>query len=81
MGGLRQARTKTQTVSARRKYSRREGSAMIDEAAFKDWDYKMDISEYTPERCEELERAYWKTLTYAPPLYGADLMVEFEQAA
>ncbi|KAF5691767.1 regulator of deoxyribodipyrimidine photo-lyase PHR1 [Fusarium circinatum] len=74
MSGLRQARTKTQTVSARRKYSRREGSAMIDEAAFKDWDYKMDISEYTPERCEELERAYWKTLTYAPPLYGADLM-------
>ncbi|KAF4450719.1 hypothetical protein F53441_6162 [Fusarium austroafricanum] len=74
MGVVRQARTKTQTVSARRKYSRREGSAMIDEAAFKDWDYKMDTSEYTPERCEELERAYWKTLTYAPPLYGADLM-------
>lgn len=74
MGASRPAKTKTQTVSARRKYSRREGSAMIDEAAFKDWDYKMDISEYTPERCEELERAYWKTLTYAPPLYGADLM-------
>ncbi|RGP72040.1 DNA damage-responsive transcriptional repressor rph1 [Fusarium sporotrichioides] len=74
MGVSRPARTKTQTVSARRKYSRREGSAMIDEAAFKDWDYKMDTSEYTPERCEELERAYWKTLTYAPPLYGADLM-------
>ncbi|KAI6764765.1 hypothetical protein HG531_012652 [Fusarium graminearum] len=74
MGISRPAKTKTQTVSARRKYSRREGSAMIDEAAFKDWDYKMDTSEYTPERCEELERAYWKTLTYAPPLYGADLM-------
>ncbi|KAF4966643.1 hypothetical protein FSARC_5692 [Fusarium sarcochroum] len=74
MGGSRQAKAKTQTVSARRKYSRREGSAMIDEAAFKDWDYKMDVSEYTPERCEELERAYWKTLTYAQPLYGADLM-------
>ncbi|KAG8675684.1 hypothetical protein FPOAC2_01754 [Fusarium poae] len=74
MGVSRPARTKTQTVSARRKYSRREGSAMIDEAAFKDWDYKMETSEYTPERCEELERAYWKTLTYAPPLYGADLM-------
>ncbi|KAM5343077.1 hypothetical protein ACJ41O_014043 [Fusarium nematophilum] len=74
MGGSRQAKPKTQTTSARRKYSRREGSAMIDEAAFKDWDYKMDISEYTPERCEELERVYWKTLTYAPPLYGADLM-------
>ncbi|KAF4988896.1 hypothetical protein FGRMN_9477 [Fusarium graminum] len=74
MGGSRQAKTKTQTVSARRKYSRREGSAMIDEAAFKDWDYQMDVSDFTPERCEELERAYWKTLTYAPPLYGADLM-------
>ncbi|PHH89275.1 hypothetical protein CDD83_6361 [Cordyceps sp. RAO-2017] len=73
-GGARQPKPKTQSVSARRKYSRREGSAMIDEAAFKEFDYRMDIAEYTPERCEELERAYWKTLTYAPPLYGADLM-------
>ena len=74
MGGMRQSKPKTQSTSARRKYSRREGSAMIDEAAFKDFDYRMDISDYTPERCEELERAYWKTLTYAPPLYGADMM-------
>lgn len=74
MGGAKPAKPKTQSVSARRKYSRREGSAMIDEAAFKDFDYRMDISEYTPERCEELERAYWKTLTYAAPLYGADMM-------
>lgn len=72
MGGVRQP--KTQSVSARRKYSKREGSAQIDEAAFKDFDYRMDISDYTPERCEELEKTYWKTLTYAPPLYGADLM-------
>ncbi|KAG6314381.1 hypothetical protein E4U44_001875 [Claviceps purpurea] len=68
------AKAKTQSVSARRKYSRREGSAMVDEAAFKDFDYQMDISDFTPERCEELERAYWKTLTYAAPLYGADMM-------
>ncbi|KAM0330673.1 hypothetical protein ACHAQA_003625 [Verticillium albo-atrum] len=74
MGGARPAKGATQSVSARRKYSKREGSAKIDEAAFKDFDYRMDVSEYTPERCEELERAYWKTLTYAPPLYGADLM-------
>lgn len=72
-GASRQAKPKTQSTSARRKYSRREGSAMIDEAAFKDFDYRIDISEFTPERCEELERIYWKTLTYAPPLYGADL--------
>ncbi|KAH0496267.1 hypothetical protein TgHK011_003638 [Trichoderma gracile] len=74
MGGVRPAKPKIQSISARRKYSRREGSAVIDEAAFKDFDYRMDISEYTPERCEELERVYWKTLTYAQPLYGADLM-------
>ncbi|KXH38002.1 JmjC domain-containing protein [Colletotrichum simmondsii] len=74
MGGAKQAKPKTQTVSARRKYSKREGSAMIDEKAFEDFDYQMDVSDYTPERCEELERIYWKTLTYAPPLYGADLM-------
>jgi hypothetical protein len=74
MGVAKSAKPKTQSVSARRKYSRREGSAMIDEAAFKDFDYRMNISDYTPERCEELERAYWKTLTYAPPLYGADMM-------
>ncbi|ERS96567.1 hypothetical protein HMPREF1624_06773 [Sporothrix schenckii ATCC 58251] len=74
MGFVRQEATKkTQSTSARRKYSKREGSAKIDEAAFKDWDYRMDVSDYTPERCEELERSYWKTLTYAPPLYGADL--------
>ncbi|PHH59287.1 hypothetical protein CDD81_3411 [Ophiocordyceps australis] len=73
-GGSRQSKPKTQSVSARRKLIRREGSAMIDEAAFRDFDYRMDTSEYTPERCEELERAYWKTLTYAAPLYGADLM-------
>ncbi|KAI3323976.1 hypothetical protein HD806DRAFT_496114 [Xylariaceae sp. AK1471] len=74
MGGMRQAKPKEQSTSARRKYARREGSAKIDEEAFKDFDYRMDISDYTPERCEELERIYWKTLTYAPPLYGADVL-------
>lgn len=73
MGGSRQAKPKTQSTSARRKYAKREASARIDEEAFRDFDYRMDISDYTPERCEDLERIYWKTLTYAPPLYGADL--------
>ncbi|KAK3361055.1 hypothetical protein B0T24DRAFT_671693 [Lasiosphaeria ovina] len=73
MGFARQSKPKTQSTSARRKYSRREGSARIDESAFENWDYRMDVSDYTPERCEELERIYWKTLTYASPLYGADL--------
>jgi hypothetical protein len=61
------------SVSSRRKYNRREAAGKIDEAAFKDFEYRLLDEEFTKERCEELERAYWKTLTYAPPLYGADM--------
>jgi len=60
------------SVSSRRKYNRKEAAAKVDEAAFKDFQYELD-EEFSAERCEELERAYWKTLTYAPPLYGADM--------
>ncbi|KAL5352844.1 hypothetical protein ACLOAV_002792 [Pseudogymnoascus australis] len=74
MGGGGGRGGKATTVSSRRKYGRRETAGKIDEAAFENFEYKMDISDYTPERCEELERAYWKTLTYAPPLYGADML-------
>lgn len=63
----------TISVSSRRKYIRKDNTARVDEEAFKDFQYELDVSEYTAERCEELERAYWKTLTYAPPLYGADM--------
>lgn len=69
--GSRQA--KAISVSSRRKNNRREVAGKIDEAAFVDFKYELEGDEYTPERCEELERAYWKTLTYAPPLYGADM--------
>jgi hypothetical protein len=61
------------SVSSRRKYNRREAAAKVDEAAFKDFKYELEGEDYSKERCEELERAYWKTLTYAPPLYGADM--------
>lgn len=62
------------SVSSRRKYNRREGSAMIDEESFKNFDYELNGVDYSQERCDELERSYWKSLTYAPPLYGADMM-------
>lgn len=70
MGGIQVP--KSISVSSRRKYNRREAAAKVDEEAFKDFKYELP-EEYSPERCEELERAYWKTLTYAPPLYGADM--------
>ncbi|KAI9884781.1 MAG: hypothetical protein M1823_003419 [Watsoniomyces obsoletus] len=62
------------SVSSRRKHNRRTAAEVIDEAAFVGFDYRIhNHDEYTPERCEELERHYWKTLTYNSPLYGADM--------
>lgn len=41
----------------------------------KEVDYtKFDDSEFTTDRCGELEKAYWKTITYNSPLYGADML-------
>ncbi|EAS31415.3 jumonji family transcription factor [Coccidioides immitis RS] len=62
------------SVTARRKYNRGDAADYIDEEAFKDFDYHLSGSEeYTPERCEELETAYWKSLMYNNPMYGADM--------
>ncbi|OJJ49854.1 hypothetical protein ASPZODRAFT_1046496 [Penicilliopsis zonata CBS 506.65] len=63
------------SVTARRKTNNR-GDAIdaIDEEAFKGFDYHItDGEDYTAERCEELETAYWKSLMFNNPLYGADM--------
>ncbi|KTW26636.1 hypothetical protein T552_02645 [Pneumocystis carinii B80] len=45
-----------------------------DDCDFDGFDYKItNPEEYTIERCKELERIYWKTITYNNPLYGADM--------
>ncbi|KAI9831080.1 MAG: hypothetical protein M1826_003978 [Phylliscum demangeonii] len=62
------------SVSSRRKYNRRAAADHVDEAAFEQFDYRItNHDDYTPERCEELERHYWKSITYNSPLYGADM--------
>ncbi|KAF9885087.1 hypothetical protein FE257_000727 [Aspergillus nanangensis] len=62
------------SVSARRKNNKGDLSDFIDEEAFKDFDYRIhDHGEYTQERCEELETAYWKSLMFNNPMYGADM--------
>ncbi|OAX78582.1 hypothetical protein ACJ72_07109 [Emergomyces africanus] len=62
------------SVSARRKYNRGDAADYIDEEVFKDFDYRLSgTEEFTPERCEELETAYWKSLMYNNPMYGADM--------
>ncbi|ONH64916.1 DNA damage-responsive transcriptional repressor RPH1 [Cyberlindnera fabianii] len=45
-----------------------------DTALFDDFDYNIDTSEFTDERCEQLEKVYWKSLLYAEPMYGADMI-------
>ncbi|GAB7352984.1 hypothetical protein MBLNU459_g3550t1 [Dothideomycetes sp. NU459] len=62
------------SVSSRRMNNVTEKSDVVDEAAFKDFDYRMhDLDYFTPERCAELETAYWKSLTFAQPMYAADM--------
>lgn len=64
----------SKSVTQRRKYNQSEAANYIDEAAFKDFDYRLEgLDEFTFERCQELETAYWKSLTFAPPIYGADM--------
>ena len=67
-------KSQAKSVSSRRKHNRRAAPDVIDEAAFVGFDYRIqDQDEYTAERCEELERHYWKSITYNNPLYGADM--------
>jgi hypothetical protein len=53
---------------------RAEDRELADEAAYEGFNYRIqDADQFTPERCAELEKAYWRTLTYNSPLYGADM--------
>ena len=65
---------KTTSVAARRQHNEGAAAHEIDEEAFKGFDYRIqNHSEYTPERCADLERKYWQGLMYADPMYGADM--------
>lgn len=62
------------SVASRRQHNRRDQNEVIDEEAFTNFDYRIyNQSEWTPERCSELETAYWKSLTFNNPMYGADM--------
>ena len=62
------------SVSSRRLNNQRDQVDYIDEEAFKDFDYRVDDqSEWTTERIQELETAYWRSLNFNNPLYGADM--------
>ncbi|KAA8651875.1 putative jumonji family transcription factor [Aspergillus tanneri] len=62
------------SVTARRKHNKGDAIDFVDEEAFNDFDYRIhNNEEYTQERCEELETAYWKSLMFNNPMYGADM--------
>ncbi|KAF2156135.1 JmjC-domain-containing protein [Myriangium duriaei CBS 260.36] len=62
------------SVSSRRMNNQTETADVIDEAAFQDFDFRLhSLDEFTPERCKELETAYWKSLIFAQPMYAADM--------
>ncbi|KAK2750351.1 hypothetical protein FQN57_003831 [Myotisia sp. PD_48] len=62
------------SVSSRRKQNRDETTSHIDDETYVNFDYHLSSNEeFTPERCEELETAYWKSLMYNNPMYGADM--------
>lgn len=62
------------SVSSRRKHNSRDQTDVLDEEAFKDFDYRVyNQEDWTPERCQELETSYWKSLNFNNPMYGADM--------
>lgn len=65
---------KSKSVSQRRRYNQRDEADVIDEKAFENFDYrhrKLDV--YTAEKCEDLEKRYWKGILSTTPMYGADM--------
>jgi len=62
------------SVTSRRLNNTAEAADFVDEADFKNFDYRMDgLDEFTPERCAELETHYWKSLGFNQPMYAADM--------
>jgi len=62
------------SVSSRRQHNKRDAVDIVDEEAFKDFDYRVhNQEEWTTERIQDLETAYWKSLNFSNPMYGADM--------
>ena len=62
------------SVGSRRLHNKRDLVDYVDEEAFKGFDYRIDNQEeWTTERVQELETAYWRSLNFNNPMYGADM--------
>ena len=62
------------SVGSRRLHNKTDQIDYVDEEAFKDFDYRVyNQDEWTTERVQELETAYWRSLNFNNPMYGADM--------
>ncbi|KAK4696602.1 [histone H3]-trimethyl-L-lysine9/36 demethylase, partial [Lecanoromycetidae sp. Uapishka_2] len=62
------------SVSSRRQHNKQDQVGVVDKEAFKDFDYRVhNQEEWTTERIQDLETAYWKSLNFSNPMYGADM--------
>ena len=62
------------SVGSRRLHNKRDQVEFVDEEAFKDFDYRIyNQDEWTTDRVQELETAYWRSLNFNNPMYGADM--------
>mgnify|MGYP004722094273 CR=1 FL=1 len=59
---------------AKRRQSIVKNEAAAQKVDQTEFDYNINTDDFTPERCEFLENNYWKTLSYAQPMYGADCL-------
>jgi hypothetical protein len=71
----RQPRGDAKKSTASRRMNNRTATAeYVDEAAFEDFDYHLEnATDFSAERCKELEENYWKTVNFGQPMYGADM--------
>lgn len=58
--------------NSKKRSARKSSREIADELL--DADFNIETGEFTPERCSELEAAYWKSVGYAEPMYGADML-------
>ncbi|ODV90883.1 hypothetical protein CANCADRAFT_18236, partial [Tortispora caseinolytica NRRL Y-17796] len=70
---LEQWRRTCETLDHQPPAKRGEKRKQIKHDAAEQFDYRFDDSVFTDEYCQDLERTYWKSLTYNAPLYGADM--------
>ena len=62
------------SVGSRRLHNKRDLIDYVDEEAFKEFDYRIyNQDEWTTDRIQELETAYWRSLNFNNPMYGADM--------